>query len=146
MEENSVHMLKNSLNVLVQYIRTRGTSTQEMSWIHEATVLLTVCQNGTRDQCNDCQPITLVAHTQLWRNNVLMLPGTACQFSWNIPQLLWPPDICTVNYDTNYVSCAGSPSILTLNPMFILNISINMTDKTASKLEWFMCRPPYHAK
>ena len=81
------------------------------------------------------------------KEQVLVLPGSACQFCLNIPQLLlWPPDICTVNYDTNHMSCAGSPSILTLYPMFILNISINMTDKTASKLEWFMRRPPYHAK
>jgi len=47
---------------------------------------------------------------------------------------------------TQTTSCAGSPSILTSYPMFILNISINMTDISVSKLEWFMCRPPYHAK
>jgi len=118
-----------------------------MSWIYEATDPLTVCQNDRCDQCDDCQIITLMGYKQLRRNNVLVLPGSARQFCSNIPQLLLrPPDVCTVIHDTNHMSCAGSPSILTSYPMFILNISINMTDKSVSKLEWFMCRPPYHAK
>lgn len=113
----------------------------------EATDPLTVCRNERCDQRDDCQTIALMAHKQLRRNDLLVLPGSARQFCSKIPKLLLlPPDICAVTHDTDHMPCAGSPYILTLYPMFIRNICINMTDKTASRLEWFMCRPPYHAK
>jgi len=118
-----------------------------MSWIYEATDPLTVCPNERCDQCDDCQIITLMGHKQLRRNDILVLAGSARRFCSNIPQSsLRPPDTRTVIHDTNHMSCAGSPSMLTSYPMFILNISINTTGRTVSKLGWFMCRPPYHAK
>jgi len=134
-------MCKYDISELREHLRNRCHGFMKLP------VPLTVRQNKRCDQCDDCQTTTLMGHKQIRRNNVLVLPGSVRRFCSNIPQLLFrPPDICTIIHDTNNMSCAGSPYILTLYPVFILNISINMTDETVSKLEWFMCRPPYHAK